>query len=512
MKDKKEGPEISPSLLYDYMQCPHKVWRDRYGPRDEFVDDPNPFLQLLWTRGLQHEERILAGLAGEPLDLSVGTIPEREERTREAMALRKPLLYQPVLRHGRLTGIPDLLELQDDGSYVACDIKSGGGTDEPDSFEEEEGKLNKKYAVQLCLYTDILISQGHSAKRLGYIIRGDGQRIRYDLDEVLVRRPEQTCWQYYEWVSGRVEEVLARENEVLPALKGICKMCGWYASCKQWCRMNDDPTLLFELGQAVRDTLAKDAGIRTVEALCHMDTERLLARKKEDRNFLKGVGEATLEKLQRRAILYRDQGAPVCYERFSFPDAKYELFFDIEDDPTAGFVYMHGIYVREPGNARYLDFTAREISDAGERKAWQGFWDYVRSLHQDDFAVYYYSKHEKSTYGHLQKKYPEVISEKELNDFFHSDRVIDLYDLVRKHTDWPLGSYSIKEIAVYLGFRWRDSSPSGALSIQWFNEYIRTGDEAILRRIREYNEDDCLATLVLKDKLAEMGRGGMQEK
>ena len=75
-----------------------------------------------------------------------------------------------------------------------------------------------------------------------------------------------------------------------------------------------------------------------------------------------------------------------------------------------------------------------------------------------------------------------------------------------KKTDWPLPSYSIKDIANYLGFKWRDESPSGALSIQWFNEYIKVKDPNILKRIIEYNEDDCKATMILKDKLAELSK------
>ena len=86
-----------------------------------------------------------------------------------------------------------------------------------------------------------------------------------------------------------------------------------------------------------------------------------------------------------------------------------------------------------------------------------------------------------------------------MNDFFDNPNVIDLYHVVLKQTDWPVGSYSLKALAQYLDFRWRDETPSGALSIQWFNEYIKTQDEKILERILIYNEDDCKATMVLKD-------------
>jgi predicted RecB family nuclease len=59
-------------------------------------------------------------------------------------------------------------------------------------------------------------------------------------------------------------------------------------------------------------------------------------------------------------------------------------------------------------------------------------------------------------------------------------------------------------LAQYLGFKWRDETPSGALSIQWFNEYIETKDPKKLERILLYNEDDCKATMVLKDGIKKL--------
>ena len=69
----------------------------------------------------------------------------------------------------------------------------------------------------------------------------------------------------------------------------------------------------------------------------------------------------------------------------------------------------------------------------------------------------------------------------EVEDFFENPNVIDLYQIVQKQTDWPVGSYSLKALATYLGFEWRDETPSGALSIQWFNNYIESNDKDILK-------------------------------
>ena len=98
----------------------------------------------------------------------------------------------------------------------------------------------------------------------------------------------------------------------------------------------------------------------------------------------------------------------------------------------------------------------------------------------------------------MHQKYPEIISKSELESFFNSPMVIDLYgDIVRKHTEWPTFSYSIKDLAKYLGFRWRDESPSGAESIEWYHRWLEKEKPEIKERILQYNEDDCIAMRVL---------------
>jgi uncharacterized protein len=69
------------------------------------------------------------------------------------------------------------------------------------------------------------------------------------------------------------------------------------------------------------------------------------------------------------------------------------------------------------------------------------------------------------------------------------------------HTEWPTANLSIKTLARCLGFDWRDSDASGAASIAWFDDYTRTRDSSIRRRILDYNEDDVRASAVVLDGL-----------
>ena len=85
-----------------------------------------------------------------------------------------------------------------------------------------------------------------------------------------------------------------------------------------------------------------------------------------------------------------------------------------------------------------------------------------------------------------------------IEELFTPPRSTDLYyDVVFRATEWPTYDHSIKTLAKYLGFAWRDTDPSGAASIEWYQRWLETGDQAIKQRILDYNEDDCRATGVL---------------
>lgn len=495
------------SKLYNYIQCPHRVWRDVYGPKEERIQETNPFVELLWNKGVAHEEKVVAKL-GEYLDLREGELQERFVKTIEAMKNGVPLIYQGVLVYGNLKGIPDLLRKMPDGSYAPIEIKSGMGFEGADdsSENEETDKPKKTYAVQLCLYIELLSILGFSKSKRGFVIDSTGTEMEYLLDQSIGKRSKQTFWEFYAETKEKVENLLGNRVQNKPAMASSCKLCPWYKSCKKWCKDNEDLSNLFQLGRSRRDTINEDLYVSKVGEISKLDVAEIMARKKKNKNFLKGVAEKTLSKIVARADMLQNGKEPVLYGKLDLPKVSYELFFDIEDDPTQEFVYLHGVYERNGNSERFLDFTASDNTLLSEEDAWRRFWEYIRLLPKDDFAVYYYSQHEKTTYFKMQKKYPDVISTEELSAFFAHPNTIDLYKIVLSSTDWPLGSYSVKEIAQYLGFRWRDETPSGALSIQWFNQYLETKDQKDLQRILDYNEDDCKATMVLKDKLQEMSQ------
>ena len=147
---------------------------------------------------------------------------------------------------------------------------------------------------------------------------------------------------------------------------------------------------------------------------------------------------------------------------------------------------------------RFVHFLAD--GPDGERDAFEGAYRYLSA---DPAAmIYYYSKFERTAYRDLQRRYPDVCSEQDVESLFNPARAIDLlFDVVMPHSEWPTTDVSIKTLARRLGFSWRDTEASGANSIAWYDEFVRTGDQRVMTRILEYNHDDCRATAALLDGL-----------
>ncbi len=485
---------ITGSMLYSLVGCPHRVTMDLYGDSAE-QDETSAFVEMLWERGNVHEQSVMEGLEVEFLDLSAYSGAEKERCTLEAMENRESLIYSGRIRVGDLLGEPDLLRLDGD-AYVPGDIKSGRGGEGDDKGAPK--KLKKHYGVQLALYADVLERLGRSARRQGFVWDAEGKEVRYDLAAPMGPKTPDSLWDLYQQALELARAILDRSRQTDPAYAAACKLCHWYSACQRELLARDDLTLIPELGRTRRDAMR--SRLPSIQALATATIEGLLIGKK---TVFPGIGRGTLKKYFRRARLVHAEGRPYLLEPLSLPAYWRELFFDIEVDPMRDLCYLHGFVERTSSDnttERYVAFFTDEPTPDAERKAFADAWEYIRK--SEPCTIYYYSKYERTIWRSLREKYPKVMTENELESLFDPGKSFDLYfDVVRKYTEWPTKDHSIKTLAKYLGFDWRDTDPSGAASIEWFDSWVKSGDSATKERILEYNEDDCRATRVLLDGL-----------
>lgn len=487
---------ISASMLYNLVECPHRLSLDLYGNPAE-RDEISPFVQLLWEKGNAREQTVISELEEPFLDLSNLRGDEKERRTLVAMEEGEALIYSGRISAGDLIGEPDLLR-REGGGYVAGDIKSGSG----EEGQEDKKKPKKSYGVQLALYTDILEQMGKSGSRSPFVWDVNGEEVIYDLDKAVGKRPPRKLWEFYQKKLLAARQTVALAIETRPALSSDCKLCHWRSTCKSILELSDDLTLLPNIGRSTRDKLV--LAIPSVSDLARIDVEDFVSGKK---TIFERIGVGTLQKFKERAILATTEDAqPYLREAVVLPNSSRELFFDIEVDPMRDLCYLHGFLERQdqdPSSERYVAFFMDGTSLEEEERVFREAWSYVAENQPCD--IYYYSSYEKRIWKELQEKYPSVCASEEVEELFSAATTIDLYtDVVARHSEWPTRDFTIKSLATFLGFRWRDTDPSGAASIEWYDRMVRMQDPELKQRLLDYNEDDCIATRVLADAIRDL--------
>jgi predicted RecB family nuclease len=484
---------ITASMLYDLVHCPHRVALDLFGDPSA-RDRVSSFVQLLWENGSRFERATIERLSVPFTDLSSFSGDEKERRTREAIARGDALIYAGRLTVDDLVGQPDLLR-RDGDHYVPGDIKSGAG----EEGHEDDARLKPHYAMQIALYVDVLRRSGRLAGLRGFVWDIDGREVEYDLSLPRNSRSPTTWWQGYEELLTFARSIATKRSSTIPANSSICKQCHWRSACATELTRLRDLTLIPELGRAKRDLLMN--AIPTIDAFASADVSTFRVGKKTQ---FPGIGIESLNKFQRRAgLLTSPASQPYLRDRVQLPSADHELFFDIEVDPMRNHCYLHGFVERRGGDnttEQYHGILAPTPTNEAERDAFARAWDLIQQ--SQPCAIYYYAPYERTKWRALQRRHPSVCSASAVEELFASPRTVDLYSsVVRPATEWPTWDYSLKTLAKYLGFRWRDPDPSGASSIEWFHRWAESGDLSIKQRILDYNEDDCRATRVLLDCL-----------
>jgi predicted RecB family nuclease len=489
---------ITASMLYNLSYCPHRLYLDLYGDQKQ-KDPASPFVQLLWERGALHEHDVIGQADLEYTDLSCFSGHAKQEATLLAMIRGDSLIYSGRIQVDDLLGIPDLLKKSENGNgYLAGDIKSGAALEHgPDP----EGRPKEYYAVQLALYTDILERLHLSAGRKPFIWDVHGNQVTYELDNAQGNKDKKTWWNLYEETLTSARKIINRTSATRPAASVNCKNCEWFSHCMRDLHQSGDLTLIPRLGRSKRDCISS-----LIPSIQHMAQVRPESYIDGSKTVFKGIGADTLSVFFERArLLVNPEAKPYLKSAVRFPDADRELFYDVETDPFEDICYLHGFVEREceTGKERYIAFMADSATLDAEEKAFREAWQWItESL---PCPLYIYSKYERTTLRKLASKYPDVASQEDIEALFTDENTIDLYEIVEKQTEWPTTDHSIKTLATFLGFHWRDAHPSGAASIEWYHRWLKSGAKKVKERILNYNEDDCRAMLVLLEGIKKLG-------
>ncbi len=268
-----------------------------------------------------------------------------------------------------------------------------------------------------------------------------------------------------------------------------CNLCSWYGHCYQIAKSENHLSLIPGVTPR-RYEFMQDIGVDSFESLIEVP-ETTLAE---------AVTDDIARSLKQQAISIKSD-RPVVRHNFDLantqpiPTGEIELYFDIEAEPERQIDYLLGVLLvnRSTNTEKFYAFIAEKPEDEG--KIWQQFVDFI--FLYPDAPIFHYSEYELDTIKRLGRLYntPQFVTKEIVS------RLVDLHQWVMESTVFPVESYSLKALANWIGFYWRETSGSGDQSVCWYDKWLNNGDRALLNMILSYNEDDCRATRYLKDWL-----------
>jgi len=475
--------------FYKFFQCPHWIWYDIYGDAKSKKHIP-PLLDFIYKGKISNAQDVI-GRHKKFEQVKPELFKDLEEAFLATLELMKKgeNIYHGVLMYKNWVGMPDLLEARPlrqaqgkpkkstfgDWYYVVYDAQSSLDLGDP-------------YKFQLIFYSLILERLQGVRPEKAYVIDPGGNERSFLVDEFIDK---------FDLTREQIEKILEGEKPA-PFLKSGCKRTPWYSVCLSETQGCDDVSLIFKLSQADQRRLY-GIGINTVEKLAAADVDDLRASL-EDWSFDKIIRFNNQAK-----VLVSSE--PMILRKSLFPKVRYDVYFDIESDPTRDIDYLLGFLIKDnesQSEPEYKYFLARDKSE--EPEIWKKFLDFLVSL--DDFVIYHYAYYERQVFDRLVQRYgaPAAL----VNKF--KENTIDLHVSVADSVILPLYFYSLKDVAGYFGYKWDDPEAGGAESVVWYNDWLEKKDDKILKKILKYNEDDVKATLLIKERLAIQGPKKTKEK
>ncbi len=297
----------------------------------------------------------------------------------------------------------------------------------------------------------------------------------------------------YERPTLEVVDVLRRMLEDAadpgPHISSECSRCGWQTSCARDARTSGHLSQVNGIRRDMIEPLRR-RGIESLEQLATVEPRTLLGVP-----YLRGPDVAVRVVAQAKAYadgVPRIVGAPAIPSR-----SKTELFVDAEGlgESNRDDAFLFGLLVRVRDRVKYEPFLAR-AEDSWDfpsfARAWRRFARRINSF-AADVPMFHYGNYDKQILAGMADAAEAPLVPRP---------IVDLAPLVRQHAALPCRGSGLKDVAGGLGFQWRDPAATGRSAPFWFEEWASGRLRSARKALLEYNEDDLLATVLVRDWLA----------
>jgi uncharacterized protein len=488
----------------------------------------------LVRRGEEHERTVLERFRADGHEVvDLGEAGDPAGATAAAIRGGAEVVYQGTLTGAgggvTLFGRPDFL--------VRADLlPAPDGEPRPDGipYEVVDAKLARsakaRAVLQASFYSRLLGDVQGIAPRWMHLALGNGEFASFKVDDFAA----------YERQTRRLLEAAIGGDpaaEVYPEPVEHCATCRWRDMCRDRRRTDDDLSLVAGMTTGQRRALKGDgistrrgfAGLAELPRLDRVSPDALGRAQRQARLQVASEDDGVI----RYELLEpeRDGDGDLVANRglLALPEpADGDLFFDIEgaryyseDGREFGLQYLFGVVdtaeADEAGLPRYTQIWA--FDRAGEKRAFEELIDFMteRRARRPGLHVYHYNHYEPTSVDHLTELHgtrQEAVGalmgrldtrEDEVDDLFRLGVFVDLYRVVRQGVRAGVESYSIKRLEPLCGYARQVDLEEATRSLIALEAALEdgtaAGDGQRRRVVAGYNQDDCRATLALRDWL-----------
>jgi predicted RecB family nuclease len=495
MESRNGELRFSPSDLTEFLACAHASAQSRAVAKGErkgaYVG--SEYANLIFAKGDLHEAAYLERLRADGRDVvEVGRSGDFETgaaRTAQLMRDGVDVIYQGAFVVGSWRGLADFVERVDEPSaqlgwsYQVADTKLA------------RARARPSHVLQLCFYSEGVEQVQGSAPPLAHLELGSGLRESIRLREVAP---------YFRRARMAFEAAARSDQPTSPYPCEHCVFCSFRRECEAWWLADDHLTRVASISRSQVDLLT-EGGVRTRGMLAALPAGARVADLRpttlanlHQQARLQVLGDTTAVPPWELLALEPDRG----FARLPDPSPG-DVMFDLEGDPlwtpSRELTFLFGLLLAEGDGWRYEPVWAHSIDD--ERTAFQRVVDLIgeRLERYPDMHVYHYSPAEPGALQRLMADH--ATRELEVDDILRRKVMVDLLTVVRQAMRVGVESYSLKRIEHLAGFRREAEMGSGADAVLGYERWVGSRDDAELVAIARYNDEDCRATLALRDWL-----------
>jgi predicted RecB family nuclease len=463
-----------------YHTSPFTIYCENFISMEE-KDTLSPYRELLLQRGREHERRVIETAYPSCKPLRYERPENGFRRLLDEMATGAEVICGPPLFYlpENMQGIADILEKRNDHPsifgdyhYIVTEIK-------------QAKKIKKEHILQGAFYTYVVAKIQEYLPRTFRIINHDMETKDFSFSDY--EADLQIAIKGTQAILNGIERPTATYN--------VAEWPWEKYTNHEAIRMRD-VSLVGQVGPSMKEKLVS-RGFEKVWDISSASIESLQA--------IPGISDTTARKLILNAMaIMKREPIPMDLEGLHLPEKSIEIFLDMEgtDEPdfegaTEAVDYLIGVIVCKNGRDEYHPFIAHKIDDEG-----QMFRDFMSFLKEhDNYVIYHWHNYENWHMKRLAERH-DLLEEARESVLSH---MVDLHRMATKAFAFPTYTNGLKDIASFLGFKWRRAEINALDAIAYYLKY-QTDPAQYSEKIRaviDYNEDDCRATKAIKDWLAD---------